>query len=118
MGPETERSLGRVCVDKSAFGFWIGIQKENTTKVAAYSEYLLISQDRWELLFSLKWVQRRNDRKYIVLRVWEPWNKYSMAHKELSRIGLTSKHSNKAIAAAIHRITAACREECRDPAGE
>ena len=66
----------------------------------------------------LKWVQRRKDRKHIDLCVWEPWNKYSMAHKELSRIGLTSKHSNKAIAAAIHRITAACREECRDPAGE
>ena len=33
----------------------------------------------------LKWVKRRNDRKHIVLCVWEPWNKYSMAHKELPK---------------------------------
>ena len=32
----------------------------------------------------LKWVQRRNDRKHVMLWVWEPRNKYSMAHKELA----------------------------------
>ena len=28
-----------------------------------------------------------NDRKHVVLCVWEPWNKYSMNHK-----GLANKH--------------------------
>ena len=37
-----------------------------------------------EIETSLKWVRRRNDRKSVVLSVWEPWNKYSMNHKGLA----------------------------------
>ena len=53
-------------------------------KRSVFTFFFFLDNAHWRVHFSLKWVQRRNDRKHIDLCVWEPWNKYSMAHKELA----------------------------------